>query len=458
MGEIVVTTEQLDQILQVGNTEITVQAGVPLNAIRKALDERGAFYPPVPTFEGALAGGVVATNAAGAGTFKYGSTRDWVSRLKVVLADGSVLELARGQVCAHPDGYFEIVTGANTRRVPVPTYQMPRVPKRSAGYYAAPEMDLIDLFVGSEGTLGIVTEVTFAIVTRRPVICLAWVSLASEAEALELVTMLRREAQSTWNSGDPRGIDVAAIEYMDRRSLDLVTAVGADRHNELHIPDDSAVAILTRVELPHDSVPTPEQAYAEIAGALESGSSDTPLVRLCRLFARAGLTGRTEFALPHDRRRQQQLIALRESVPEAVNGAVGRAKREVDAAIEKTAADMIVPFNRFAESLESFRSAFDDRGLDYAIWGHISDGNVHPNVIPQSYDNVRQGQAAILACGREVIRMGGCPLAEHGVGRNPIKQKLLRQLYGESGIEEMRWVKAAVDPTGKLSPGVLFPN
>ena len=456
MGEVVVTTDRLDNILHVSETEIAVQAGVPLNLLRDALDERSAFYPAVPTYEGAFAGGVVATNAAGPNTFKYGSTRDWVRRLTVVLADGSVLDLARGQVCAHADGYFEIVTGSETRRVPVPTYEMPAVPKRSAGYYAAPGMDLVDLFVGSEGTLGIVTEITFGAVPRHPARCLVWALLRSESEAIALVTTLRAEARSTWRTRDPRGIDVAAIEHLDRRSLELVMADGADRRHGVKIPTDAAVAILVQVELPADSAATPEQAYAQIAGALDSGSPDTPLVRLCRLFAQVGAAERTEFALPHDRRRREALTAIREAVPEAVNRMVGQAKREVDPAIEKTAADMIVPFDRFAESVAFFRHAFDERQLDYAIWGHISDGNVHPNIIPRSLGDVRQGQEAILACGRDIINLGGCPLAEHGVGWNSIKQALLRQLYGERGVEQMRRVKAALDPEGKLSPGVLF--
>jgi D-lactate dehydrogenase (cytochrome) len=90
------------------------------------------------------------------------------------------------------------------------------------------------------------------------------------------------------------------------------------------------------------------------------------------------------------------------------------------------------------------------------VWGHISDGNVHPNVLPRSYDDVVQGKAAILEFGREVARLGGCPLAEHGVGRNPVKQALLRQLYGDAGIEQMRAVKRALDPEWKLAPGVIF--
>ena len=117
---------------------------------------------------------------------------------------------------------------------------------------------------------------------------------------------------------------------------------------------------------------------------------------------------------------------------------------------------MIVPFDRFPEMLAVYRAGYERRGLDYAIWGHMSDGNVHPNVIPRDFDDVLKGREAILEFGREVARLGGCPLAEHGVGRSPVKQTLLRQLYGEAGIDQMRAVKLAPDPDWKLAPGVLF--
>jgi len=105
-----------------------------------------------------------------------------------------------------------------------------------------------------------------------------------------------------------------------------------------------------------------------------------------------------------------------------------------------------------------YRDAFASRGLDFAVWGHISDGNVHPNVLPRSYHDVEEGKNAILEFGREVARLGGCPLAEHGVGRNPVKQALLRGLYGDQGMAEMRAVKQALDPDWKLAPGVIFPR
>jgi D-lactate dehydrogenase (cytochrome) len=178
--------------------------------------------------------------------------------------------------------------------------------------------------------------------------------------------------------------------------------------------------------------------------------------RVCRLLRRHGAFDDTEMALPGSARRAEQLIAIREAVPAGVNQRVGRAQRDVDPRIAKTAADMIVPFERFAEMMRVYREGFASRGLDYAVWGHISDGNVHPNVIPRTFDDVVKGKEAILEFGREVVRFGGCPLAEHGVGRSPVKQTLLRQLYGDAGVEEMRAVKRALDPGCRLAPGVLF--
>jgi D-lactate dehydrogenase (cytochrome) len=119
---------------------------------------------------------------------------------------------------------------------------------------------------------------------------------------------------------------------------------------------------------------------------------------------------------------------------------------------------MIVPVDRFDGMMRLYREGYARRGLDYAIWGHISDGNVHPNVIPRSYADVVAGREAILELGRDVVRMGGSPLAEHGVGRSTLKQALLRQMYGDRAIDEMRAIKRAIDPEWKLADGVLFPK
>ena len=452
-GDVVLGTAQLSRIVDLGSGHITVEAGVTLDAMQAALAPRNATYPPVPTFTGATAGGTVATNAAGAATFKYGSTRAWVEALTVVLANGDALDLVRGQ-CHSRDGRFVIVCEESEIRVPVPSYRLPHVPKQSAGYFAAPDMDLIDLFIGSEGTLGVVTQVTFRTLSPAPAVALALISCASESLGLRLVADLRSLSLETRRRRDERGIDACAIEHMDDRSLAVVRQRGELARLHVDVPADTAIALLVQLELPSGT--TAAAAYDQVQAALLPGAPDTALVRFCRLLQQYELLDRTELAAPGDTHRQAELLRFRESVPAQVNQLVGCAKRDIDSRIEKTAADMIVPFERFGEMMEIYRRGFEQRRLQYAIWGHISDGNVHPNVIPGTFEDVLRGKEAILEFGREVARLGGCPLAEHGVGRNAVKQALLRQLYGDEGIEQMRAVKRALDPQWKLAPGVLF--
>jgi len=213
--------------------------------------------------------------------------------------------------------------------------------------------------------------------------------------------------------------------------------------------------LIVQLELPPDDDAT--RAFEEVAGALQPDAPDRPLVRFCRVLARCGVMENTELAMPGDARRAAQFLAYREAAPLGVNRRVAEAKRATgDARIDKTAGDMVVPFDRFGEMLAIYRDGYVRRGLDFAIWGHVSDGNVHPNVIPRSYADVAAGREAILEFGRDAARLGGCPLAEHGVGRSTMKQALLRQFYGDQAIDEMRAIKRAMDPDGKLSPGVIF--
>ena len=454
MGDVLLNTTRFADIARIDAASVRVQPGVVLATLQDALARAGRYYPPAPTYNGACVGGTVATNASGAATFKYGSTRQWVKTLTVVLASGEVLDIERGQVTADPGGFFEIQAARGVVRVPLPTYRMPDVPKRSAGYFAAPGMDLIDLFIGSEGTLGVIVETELALVADAPNTCLALVPCPTEDGALALVKAMRRESIVTRRDHDPHGLDVSAIEQMDRRCLEMLRQDGEDRKQDVRFPDGTAMALVVQVEVPREV--TAERAFEQIACARESDAPDTPLVRFCRLLDGAGVLDDTEMAMPGDRRRAQQFFDLREAVPSGVKHRIGLAKQSAGASIEKTAGDMIVPFDEFSDVLAMYHEGFRRRGLDYAIWGHISDGNVHPNVLPRTVDEMMAGREAILEFGGEVIMRGGCPLAEHGVGRSPMKQQLLRQLYGDQGIEQMRAVKRALDPEWKLSPGVVF--
>jgi D-lactate dehydrogenase (cytochrome) len=387
----------------------------------------------VPTFDGAFVGGTIATNAAGAATFKYGSTRAWVDAITVVLPSGDILDVNRGEALATDEGRLAIdLPGGATVAIPVPGYSMPRVPKLSAGFYAHPGMDLIDLFIGSEGTLGVIVAATLRVIAT-PLRCLALVHCADDSQAVAVTEALRSEARAAWNGDGP--LDVAAIEYMDERALRAV-------------PDDVFARAAVRR-------PSPGSVFLLLQ--VETGADEqSALERLAAMLAAKGVAEDPQVAPPGDDRSAGRLFDLREAVPSSVNAIVAAAKARVDPGIQKTAGDMIVPFDRLAESIRLYRRLFEDRELDYAIWGHVSDGNLHPNVVPRSLADVERGHDAILDMARAVIALGGAPLAEHGVGRSALKQQLLREMYGAEGIEQMRAVKRAIDPEWKLASGVLF--
>ena len=373
-----------------------------------------------------------------------------------MLASGDVLDLRRGEVTASARGTFELQLRNQTLTIPVPRYRMPDVPKVSAGYFAAPGMDAIDLFIGAEGTLGIVTEATLRVLTTRPATCLAFVTLTDRRAALELVARLRTEAMQTWRSPGGRGLDVSAIEHMDARSLAIIREDSVDRRLGVAVDAGAVMGLLIGLDLPAGT--TAAEAYEALAqGPTVGPAQEGSAARFAALMQEFEIPDAL-VAAPGDHAAIERLLALREAVPLGVNQRIGRAQREIDARIQKTAADVIVPFDWFDEMLTLFDEELRARGLDGAVWGHISDGNVHPNILPRSFAEVESGREAILTFGRAAIRLGGSPLAEHGVGRNETKQQLLRDLYGEDGIEQMRAVKRTLDPEGKLAPGVIFPS
>ena len=263
---------------------------------------------------------------------QYGSTRQWVDGLTLVLADGSLLEIHRGEIAASLDGAFTLQDeSGRTVHVPVPSYQMPAVPKLSAGYFAQPQMDLVDLFIGSEGTLAIVVDATLRVIPmpRRAV---ALVMCESDQQALKITAALRREATASWRGEGP--LDVSAIEYIDARALaktpdEAFVRAGVTR------PSGTSAALLAQIEIP--------------------GADDPALQRLAEVLAKCGVDDIPYFAAPGDDRAARRLLELREAVPSAINALVAAAKARVDPEIQKTAADLVVPFERLEESIALYR-------------------------------------------------------------------------------------------------------
>ncbi len=412
---------------------LTVQPGALLTEVRAAADEKNLFFPPDPTETSATVGGMIATNASGAMSFAYGSTRKWVEALRVVLADGSVLTLRRGKTQAAERNFT--VTAEDGRKIAgvLPRYTMPQV-KSAAGYYATAGMDLIDLFIGMEGTLGIITEAQLRLISRPAFVCGLTVFLPSEAAALSFVRIVRGERVDCREGLVTRPV---AIEYFNHDTMALIRQMKVVGKGSSDIP-------LLRPEY-HTAV------YLEYHGQGEAGVEEAALAALEVATAMGGSDDATWYAAtPRELAHQK---AFRHAVPEAVNLLIGERQR-VDPAITKLGTDMSVPDAALEQVLEMYRQDLSTTGLESVIFGHIGNNHVHVNILPRNKTEYDQGKALYLTWARRVVEMGGSVSAEHGIGR--LKTALLALMMGDEGISQMRGLKKLFDPGMNLNPGVLF--
>lgn len=451
-GEVVISLARLNQL------EIDPQAaravagpGLLLADLQAALANLGLYYPPAPTHDGASIGGNVATNAAGAATFAYGTTRDWVQRARIALRHGELLELRRGEHSVRP-GDTLLLQGERELAVPIPTALSPQLRKTSAGYLVRDPMDPIDLFIGSEGTLGIITEVEISL-RPRPAELLALVFLPDDHSAVVLTRTLRERSYATARGANPEGLAVRSIEYFDARCLALIQTGGKLEELRVTVPQGAGAALLLVHELPADSDDASVMKQLDSAVA---GQPRGPIAVLVDILRAHGALDSTELALPEQSSRRAQLASVREAIPLAVSEWLLRHQRH-DPGVHKLGGDMIVPFEHFEAMLRSYREVFAAHGLDICVYGHISDGNVHPNGLPRSSAEVAAGEAALLELAQRALALGGCPLSEHGVGRSALKQRMLAMTRGPAAMDQLRATKAALDPGWSLSPGVLLP-
>lgn len=362
--------------------------GVPLSELHAAAARTGQFYPPDPTETSASLGGTIATNASGSRSFRYGDTRRHVLGLRVALMDGRLLDLRRGEAIDFP----------------VPALPLPRTTKHTGGYRLAPGMDWIDLFVGSEGTLGVVTEATVRLLPEPKAFLAGVVFFAGDEAAVDAVEIWRGEAQARM------------LEYFDRHSLDLL------RERFPEIPRAAGAAIL----------------FEEETGDADRWHD--------RLLAAGALVEDSWFAMTSaDRERFRR---FRHALPELVNSRVR------SHGFMKLGSDYAVPVERNREMLAEYRRRLEGR-LEYVIFGHIGDAHLHVNILPDSPEQYERGQALMLDFARHAVSLGGTVSAEHGLGKR--KAHLLELQYTAGEIEAMRQVKRRLDPQWLLGQGTLFP-
>jgi len=195
-GGIVIASDKLNRIGEVVRTNdgglIKTEAGVRLIDLQRSVETQNLIYPPDPTERTCFIGGNVATNASGARTFKYGATRNYVESLKIALANGELISLRRGELYADAKGRIRLpLPSGNAVEAQLPSYQMPQVRKHASGYFVAPNMDVIDLFIGSEGTLGVVIEAELKLLPKPEGLLSGVVFFTDEQSPLAFVRTAR---------------------------------------------------------------------------------------------------------------------------------------------------------------------------------------------------------------------------------------------------------------------------
>jgi glycolate oxidase len=375
-GGVALDLTAMNRILEIDRENLfaVVEPGCVTETLQNEVEAAGLFYPPDPSSRGSCTiGGNIAENAGGPRAAKYGTTGRYVSGLRVVLPGGSVLPLG----------------GKNRKDV--------------AGY------DLLSLFVGSEGTLGVVTQATLRLLPLPTERRLLWASFAREEQALAAVAKLY--------AGGP---EPSACEFMERRAAEV-----AAEQLSLALPADSDAHLFVEVD---GFEPRAVSADAERIGQmlLEAGALDV----------RVAMT----------EREIRDFWRLRRAVGEAV-------KRLGPYAEE----DCAVPRAQMPELLRAVREVAQRRGLTAICYGHAADGNIHVNVVQPPGERERwlaERDAAVEEIFRAVVSLGGTITGEHGVGLT--QRQYLGLRHPPEVVAAMRAVKEIFDPEGILNPGKIF--
>jgi FAD/FMN-containing dehydrogenase len=399
---------------------VRLQPGATLAEVNAAAAAHGLHFPPDPS-SGARAafGGLIANNSAGSHTVRYGATRRWIESVDVVLADGSRATATRGTLPDAPR-LREILARVDAllaeHRETIDR-DWPRVRKNSSGYALREYLesgDAVDLLVGSEGTLALVTAATARLDRIRPhrgLALLEFTDLAAAGAAVHRILEL----------------DPATCEMIDRTFIDLVRGSGEDPGYPLR---EGLEAILF-VEMEGDS----------------RGQVADELARVER--AMTGVADRVSLAV--DEEQQERFWHVRHAASPLIARMAGQ--RVSMQFIE----DGVVPVDRLADYIRLLRATLARHGLPAVIFGHAGDGNLHVNPL---VDVTRPGwredaEAVVYEVAEGVAALGGTMAGEHGDGR--LRAPLLRTIWGDEIADVFRAVKEIFDPAGMLNPGVILP-
>ncbi|MEM3673071.1 MAG: FAD-binding oxidoreductase [Candidatus Bathyarchaeia archaeon] len=370
---IVISLERLNKILEIDteNMMAVVEAGVPFSKIDEEAAKHGLSFPPHPGDETATIGGNIACNAGGARCVKYGVVRDYVKGLEVVLPTG------------------EIVTYGG------------KLLKNATGY------DLMQLFIGSQGTLGIITKAILRLRPRPKADATLIVSFKNRYDAVKSVPLILQQ-----------GVTPLGIEYVEREAVEkAVKEIGFGRK----WPEGEAFLIIIVAEN------SQEEVYA-VAEKIDE---------ICRKC------GAHETLIEEGKRQQKAILDVRSKIGETTEYTLD-------------VLDVSVPPANMAKLLDELEKLAKKYGIVLPAYGHVGDGNLHPHILDERAGGIRREDLEKISYEIYdiVVSLGGVISGEHGIGR--IRKKYLPKYLSKKQLEDMRKIKELFDPNNILNPGNIL--
>lgn len=404
LGGAVLSTERLKGIFKTGNPAvINVKAGETLDSVNEycSVNLPDYYYPPDPTETTASVGGTIATDASGSSSYRYGSTRKWIDRISLVLNRGTQLEIKRGD--------YRFINGRMNHpvlgKLTLPALSAPQPAKNAAGLHIVPGMDLIDLFIGSEGELGLICDADL-ILRRKPYSVASLAVFCREDQFWALRSDLLRTS-----------LPVRELEAMVPPCLDFL-----ERNTGQAVHPSGEWVLITSIEV---------ESEKEMDPVLEA---------LDLLLEERGISPDSTWG-GFDEQERKKLKDFRHLLPETVNRIIaGLASK--NPAIHKVSTDTAVPTAELEEYYRFMDSILKETSLEHVVFGHCGQGHLHANLIPSSTEELRRAERAVELLAEKAVSLNGTVSAEHGTGK--LKKSLLNIMYNQKELEGMKLLKESI--------------
>lgn len=411
---------------------------IPLWLIQEVLAKKGWYYPPNPTENNSMIGGNVATNASGSKTFRYGSTRKWINRLIGYLSDGTMIDVPRGKYILSDSKNIDPVI--HHILIKKPTFKIPQC-KHAAGYFNEDNLDLIDLLIGSEGTLAVFTQVELKIIPKPKTMVSGICFFKDKEKVFDFVEKtIQFNQQHQWN--------IVSLEYFDSGSL---RRLRKQKHKVL-IPNCCHYAIFYEIEwnemISEDSIwNCLEETFQSNH---QSNAEDLILSQWFQLIQSYGVLEDMSFYINETEIHRQ----FRHQLPLAINEEIAYNKKISGENLHKVSTDFAAPQNMLKPLMAYYEAILAKINVENLAFGHIGNNHLHINFLPKNKIELEESKKLYRLMAQKIVEIGGTVAAEHGIGK--LKKDYLKIMFSESVINEMKMIKKAFDPHCILNHGNLW--